>query len=179
MGHSLADVMDRENVVVNDAFHEVEEAPPDQHPADEGSAADCPVPVCCAPPEDVKARGDGDPGSGVKDSVPEGIRLEARYRRAGIVARTREHVMPLKQLVEHDPVHEAPKADTQKNSGKSRAGRCLTSRLARMHTFSGGRRSLGCATDTAALLQSSYSTCPLSSVQKLWGRPSELIRQHT
>ena len=57
--------------MVNDAFNEIEEAPAYEHPADEGAAADRPAPVACALPEDVEARGDGDPGGGVEDAVPE------------------------------------------------------------------------------------------------------------
>src|ERR671910_2722399 len=41
----LADVVDTEDVVVHDPFNEVEEAPADEHPSDEGASTDSPAPA--------------------------------------------------------------------------------------------------------------------------------------
>ena len=42
---ALADMVDREEVVVDDPFDKVEEPPADEHPASEGASADRPAPV--------------------------------------------------------------------------------------------------------------------------------------
>ena len=71
---AFANVVDLKNVVVDNAFDKVEGARTAS--SDESAAADRPPPVRGASPEDVDARGDGDPGRGVEDPVPEGARLE-------------------------------------------------------------------------------------------------------
>jgi hypothetical protein len=49
--HALSDVMDGEKVMVDDAFYDIEQAPPDEHPADKGAPADGPSPVFGSFPE--------------------------------------------------------------------------------------------------------------------------------
>ena len=52
MGDVFADVVDREDVVIHDSLHEVEQSPAGEHPADECASAECPAPVFSSTPED-------------------------------------------------------------------------------------------------------------------------------
>src|SRR4029453_2422665 len=48
---AFADVVDREDLVIDDPFNKVEQAPAEQQPPEKGSAADSRSPVRGAPPE--------------------------------------------------------------------------------------------------------------------------------
>ena len=130
------DVVDREYVVIDDPFDEVEQPPADEHRSEEGTSADRPSPMGRAAPEDVETTGDGEPRGGVKESVPERVRLEPGNGGGRIAALAREHVMPLKDLVEHDPVDEAPEPDAEQDRRGARAREWLLS----LTTWADGHR---------------------------------------
>lgn len=117
MARAFADVVDREQMMVNDALNYVEQAPADQQPAREGASANRPSPFCCPSPEDVEARRDRDPCSGVKKAVPKRVPFQSGHRGSWVAALTCEHVMPLEDLVEHDPVYKAAEADAEQDAG--------------------------------------------------------------
>lgn len=75
MASAFPNVVDREDVVIHDPLNKVEETPADEHPADKDTSAARPAPIGSAAPEDVDPYRDCDPGSGVKEAVPEGVRL--------------------------------------------------------------------------------------------------------
>src|SRR5829696_2184743 len=114
-----ANVVDPEDMMVDDAFDEVEHAPADEHPAEERAPVDGPPPLAGAVPEDVETRRHRHPRRGVEEAVRERVRLEAGDGRRGILALAREHVMPLEDLVENDPVNEPAKPDSEQNPGRT------------------------------------------------------------
>ena len=127
----LAYMVDAEDVVIDDPFDEVEEAPADEHPADERAPADRPAPVRGAPPENPDAYSDSNPGGSVKEAVKECVGLEPCDGGGRVVALVGEHVVPLKDLVKDDAVHESAQADAQKDSGGARSGHGLHGRFVR------------------------------------------------
>ena len=105
--------------MIHDSFHEIEEAPADEHPSRKGASADRPAPIGCAPPEHVDTDGDGDPRRGVKEAVPERVGLKSGDRRLRIAALAGQHVVPLKDLVQDDAVHEPAEADPEQDAGST------------------------------------------------------------
>src|SRR5215211_4917069 len=88
---AFANMVDREDVMIDHALNEIENAPPDDHPANEGTSADGRATVGCASPEDVDAYGDGDPCGSVEEAVPKHVGLQTRYGRFGVAAFAGEH----------------------------------------------------------------------------------------
>jgi hypothetical protein len=111
-------------LVVDQALHQVEDAPageeqPEVHPPRRRQVAAPPGP-------EQKDRGgrDEDPRRQVEQPVDEGVRLEPRdgiHPLAAVV--TREHVVPLEDLVEDDAVDEAPEPEPQHKGGRRRGAR--------------------------------------------------------
>lgn len=91
-----------------------------RHPEASGSHSRW-LTVAHPPPEDPDADSDGDPGGCVEQAVPERVRLQSGNSRVRIVALTRQHVVPLEDLVEHDPIDEAAETDAEQYSWGARA----------------------------------------------------------
>jgi hypothetical protein len=78
--------------------------------------------VAALPGADVERRAgyDRDPGGGVEEAVGERVVLEAGDARGRAAALAREHVVPLEDLVEDDPVDEAAEPDAQEQRWEER-----------------------------------------------------------
>jgi len=122
-------VVDREDVVVDDALDEVEQAPAHQHPSPQ--RARCPHPAARARDpgvEHAEAREHREPRDGVEQAVPQRVHLQAvDGGRRELPDRdvggggAREHVVPLEDLVQQDAVDEAAHADAQQQTGEGEA----------------------------------------------------------
>ena len=66
--------------------------------------------------------GDRDPGGEMEQPIPERVRLQPGDRRRGVAALAGEHVMPLQDLVEHDPVDEPTEAEAEQDPRRAGPG---------------------------------------------------------
>ncbi len=57
----------------------------------------------------------------MKEAVPKRVRLESSNCCGGVIPGASEHVMPLKQLVQDDPVDEAAEADPEQDAAGGEA----------------------------------------------------------
>jgi hypothetical protein len=105
--------MDPEQLVVDQSLDEIEDAPPGQHHPEVSAPGRRQLPSPPRPHRQERARGGEEPGRQVEEPVGERVRLEAGDRIAGMVPRVGEQVMPLKDLVENDPVDEPAEAQAQ------------------------------------------------------------------
>jgi hypothetical protein len=120
IAYTLTNVMERENVVVDNALDEVEEAPTKNRPAKEGATANRPSPLARPSPEEPDTDRHSYPRGGVEEAVREHVVLESSEGRGRVVTFAREEVVPLEDLVENDAVDEPPEADANEDSGRSR-----------------------------------------------------------
>jgi hypothetical protein len=127
---TLADVVQAEDLMVNEALDEVEEAPADEHPSEKRPTADCPPPVRRSSPEKPDADGDRYPRGGMEESIGERVVLQAPNRGLRVIPFAAQQVVPLEDLVEDDAVHEPPKTDPDQDSWRSRTACCLFLRKA-------------------------------------------------
>jgi hypothetical protein len=58
----------------------------------------------------------------MKEAIPERVRFQPGNRRVRVAALARQHVVPLEDLVEHDPIDEAAQAYAEQNPRSPRAG---------------------------------------------------------
>ena len=91
------------------------------------------------------AAGHEEPGREVEEAVRERVRLEACDGVGGLAARARQQVVPLEDLVQHDPVDEAAEAESHDERGGSRrccadAGYGLSLQSLRIPVTSPGKR---------------------------------------
>ena len=133
---TLADVVQAQEVVIDDPLDDVEKAPPNEHPADEGLSAERPAPVLGSSPENPDTRQYSDPRRGVKQPVRKRVGLQARNRGLGVAAFTREQVVPLEDLMQQDPVYEPSEADAEQDARESRARDRLVRDFGRARTVS-------------------------------------------
>ena len=61
----------------------------------------------------------------MEKAVPQRIRLQSGNRGFGVVAFAGEHVVPLKDLVKDDAIHEPSEADPEQESGQAGTGNSL------------------------------------------------------
>src|SRR5215207_11662967 len=113
----LANVVNPKDVMVDQTLNEVEEAPADEQPTHECTTTDRPAPIGCASPEDPEADQHCAPCRGVEQAIPKHVGLQAGDSRFRVAAFAAEHVVPLEDLVEDDPVYEAAEADADQDSG--------------------------------------------------------------
>ena len=100
-------VMDAEQLVIDDAFEDVERAPADEN-----------EPVKHAPrrhavTDQRETREDHDQHRGVEEAVRERVHLEAVLGRDRPTLGAREHVVPLENLMEEDPIDEPAEANAE------------------------------------------------------------------
>jgi hypothetical protein len=93
-------MVESEDVVIYEAFDEIEEAPPEECPTKEGSSAARPSPLSRPSPKQPNPDDYTNPGTGVEEAIGKGVVLE--------------------DLVEEDPVHEPSEADADQYRGRSR-----------------------------------------------------------
>ena len=113
---AFVDVVKAEEVMVNDAFDEVEDAPAREHPAEE-RASRVDGPVSQRVPEHPQADDGEKPGGGVEEAVRAHVGFHAFQSGCGPAVRAGEHVVPLNDLVENDAVHESSEADSEQDAG--------------------------------------------------------------
>ena len=71
--------------------------------------------VCARTPKDGKARCHEQICAGVEDAVPDDVEFEV-VQSVGGVTGTGQHMMPLQDLMQHDPVEEAAQPQAEKDS---------------------------------------------------------------
>jgi hypothetical protein len=102
----------------------VEDAPPGKHPADEGAST-----AVFAVSEGVEKQPEADdgeyPGGGVEEPVGAHVGFHAVQGGCRPAVRTGQHVVPLRDLVEDDPVEEPAQSQAEENSGASSGSRVL------------------------------------------------------
>jgi hypothetical protein len=122
-------VVQAEQVVVDDALDEVEEAEAHQHRARQQLPRPAHMGAVRPSPQHDQAEQDEDVGSGMKEPVPERVDLQVRHA-VGRITRAGEHVVPLEHLMQHDAVEEAAEAKAEQDSGRDRELPVLASRIA-------------------------------------------------
>ena len=90
------------------------------HPT-RASAAHRLVRRLAASPKQPQPEGDREPRRRVEEPIGKRVRLEASNRGRRIAPFARQQVMPLQDLVEDDPVHEAAQADAQQQAGEAQS----------------------------------------------------------
>src|SRR5687768_620193 len=112
--------MDAEQVVIDGAFDQVEQAPTDQEEPDEGPDRPERGRSPTRPPEEGQPGGGEDVGDCVEEPVGEGLDLRApnRGRRPAIGAA--QQAVPLEDLVEDDAVEEAAESHAQQQRSAAR-----------------------------------------------------------
>jgi len=130
MPGAFPDVMESENLVVDEAFNEVEETPSNEDPSDKRAAADCPAPPRRSSPEDPYSHGHCDPGTCMEEAVREGIVLETAHRGRRVVIFAAQEVVPLEDLMEDNPVHEPTQTNADQDSWCARTRRLLATGIA-------------------------------------------------
>jgi hypothetical protein len=103
--------MNAENVVVNNAFNDVERAEPDKHRANEKPASPEKMAAVRGAPEDKQSGDDEEIRGAMEDAVPPRIQFEILNCVHRIPAA--QHVVPLKQLVENNPVEKPAEAEAE------------------------------------------------------------------
>ena len=109
----VANVVDAEDLVVDNPFHEVEDTPANEQqakvaPPRRREAATLPSVHGCQRADQQKY-----PGRGVEEPVGECVVLESLHGvHREIAALIRKQVVPLKNLMEHDAVDEPSKTDS-------------------------------------------------------------------
>src|SRR5688572_9003912 len=73
------------------------------------------------PPEYEESQADEDISSGMEETIPQRIDLQIPHTIGGIAARS-EHVVPLQDLVQHNPIEEAAQAQSEQDA--RRRGEC-------------------------------------------------------
>jgi hypothetical protein len=104
--------MDAQQVMINKSFNQVERTEANQHRAGQKLARPAKVPPPRGAPQDDQAQNDKDIRAGVKDAVQQCIEFEI-FNAVGRIARARYHVMPLQDLVQHDPIEESAEAKAE------------------------------------------------------------------
>jgi hypothetical protein len=112
----LLDVVQLQQVVIDDPFDDVEESPTEQEQTDKGPGR----PRCRRAAErrpNEEESGDGeDPGRRVKQTIAQCVRLKSRDGRRRVVIDMANHVMPLQNLVQDDPIEESPEPEAKKDT---------------------------------------------------------------
>jgi hypothetical protein len=115
----IANVVHRQDVVVDDAFDQVEDAPADEHQSDVREPRRREI----ATLPGAHGQGDTDerhdPRREVEHAVRQRVVLEAGDAGGWMITGRREHVMPLEDLVEQDPVDESSQPDTEQHCGRA------------------------------------------------------------
>src|SRR4051812_17285925 len=110
-----SNVMQVQELMVDQAFDGVEEAPADEHAADERGRAAFLVPRPVRRHQNEHADDRDDPGGRMEDAVTERVQLQVldgigRHRSA-------DHVVPLEDLMQDDAVEESTEPDAQEDGG--------------------------------------------------------------
>jgi hypothetical protein len=114
LSYDFVDVVKPKYLVVNYAFHDIEYSPPDQDSSDEEFVRPKQMSPMCGSPEKKQSDHNENISSAVEDAIPQRIQFETGYILDRIP--TAQHVVPLKYLMQHNPIKEAAQAEAEKNS---------------------------------------------------------------
>lgn len=107
--------MDAENLVVNQTLDKVEPAPSAQNPAPKnGRSPNLSASMRHTGVEDVESEQYGKPADYVKEAIPERVHLQSGHSVHRYDAT--EHVVPLKHLMEEDPIKETAQPDAENDA---------------------------------------------------------------
>lgn len=105
--------MDLEEVMVHHPLHQVEDAPPGQHPAHQMTPGPGPS-GADRRPQGCQPRYHQEPGGRMKETVGGYVRLQVSEVGGGRLLA--DQVVPLQDLMEDDPVDEASESQTQEEA---------------------------------------------------------------
>ena len=111
--HGLVDVVKSQDMMVDDAFNQIENAESHQHGCWQQLSRPSDVLLARGAPEDGEASYHEQICAGVENTVPDDIELEA-VKSIGGVTGAGQHMMPLQDLMQHDPVEEAAQPQAKK-----------------------------------------------------------------
>lgn len=109
-------MVDGQDLVIDDAFNEVEAASAHQEQANEEPSRPRGMRLACSTPEQEKPRDGCHVRKGMEDAIPERIHLQARDRIGRVIPLAGQHVMPLQDLVQDNAIKEPAKPDTQEQT---------------------------------------------------------------
>jgi hypothetical protein len=113
----VADVVDTQDLVIDDPFSEIEGAPADQEAAEVSAPRRREFTPLPRPGSRNRARQDRDPGPDVEEAVCKCVVLQPDDGARWVAALVREHVVPLKNLMEQDAIHEATDTNAHQEGG--------------------------------------------------------------
>jgi len=124
-GDSFVDVVNAKQLMVHDALSKIENAEAHQQRPGEQPAGPPHVSPMCGPPQQGKSGNDKNVSAGVEDTVEKRVQLKVIDAVGGIPGAC-DHVVPLKQLMEDDPVKETSQPPAEKDACRSRKPPVLT-----------------------------------------------------
>ena len=116
----VADVVEAEDVVIDDAFNEVKRSPPDQEAADVSAPRWREFTPLPGSRGSDRAGQDCDPSGHMKEPVREGVVLQTTDGVSRTAPLIREQVVPLEDLVKEDAVDESAEADAHEQGREER-----------------------------------------------------------
>lgn len=111
----FVDVVEAENLMIDNAFDQVECSEADEHCRDEVGRRPAEMAEATGPPKDEETGEHEDVGTRMEDAVPEGVQFKV-LDRCDRVPGT-EHMMPLQKLVKNNAVEEASESEAQEQAG--------------------------------------------------------------
>lgn len=114
--HGLIDMMDAEQMMIDDAFHKMEDSKTHQYRAGQHFARPGRMRLARFTPENCQAGGCENVGRNVKETVPHNIEFKIIKIVRG-EASTGQHVMPLQNLMKDNSIKETAKPESEENSG--------------------------------------------------------------
>ena len=115
------DVVNSENLMIDDAFDNVEASPANQEQGSQARKRSAVPFLTRRWVNHVEPDNGGRPGESVKQPVGQRVCLESGDRRHRVFAGRRQHVMPLEDLVQDDSVNESSQADAEQQSADREA----------------------------------------------------------
>src|SRR3954467_11770329 len=108
--------MKAEKLMVDGALTHIEQTEAYQESAEEQLARPAEMGAPCGPPEKSQPNGDEHVGERLKEPVPERVDLQV-LEAVGRIAGSRDHMVPLQQLMQDDPVEKAAETEAEEDAG--------------------------------------------------------------
>jgi hypothetical protein len=112
--HGFVDVVNTQQVMVDDTFDQIKQAETNQHRSPEQLAGPAHMRSMRRTPQDDEAQQDKNIRGRVKEAIPKRIDLKVLHA-VGRIPGTGEHMVPLKHLMQDNPVEEAPEPEPEQN----------------------------------------------------------------
>jgi len=116
--HGLVDVVELKELMIDDALDHIERSETHQDRSGQQFTRPPQMRPVRRPPQQQKARDDENIGAGVKNAVPQRVELQRREIHGRV--EMAHHVMPLQDLVKHDPVEKAAQSKAEQDTGRGR-----------------------------------------------------------